>query len=1104
MIILITRLKMKKWMMDLIEDEPLRDKLKSVIGKIKGGFEPGNVGDTLEGFLHFETVDKNLVNLIVKTDKVNEFSNMELFLLGASAYLHDLLKPSSAWGPLTHGGKVMKPITDKPELYGLDNRAEAIAIGWISAAHSSRSLDYTEWGRVPERHGVDVNLRKLAGIFLLADTLDTTTSRAPEMMRQIHYPEKFLDEKTEGKWLARQSITGWYIKEGKIVLQAYPMDVNEREAVLRAKTMMEKDLSEVKPLLKSLGFPCELELEMQNIFLKEKAVAEIHEATPFKGLDFYGESDVELFKGREKDVRRVEEHIYTYPITLLAGSSGVGKTSLIHAGLFPKLKISGWECVYLRPFGDLSKMVKSIKRRYGMEAENLADAFRNLDEKMKKKILVVVDQFEEVLNWHAEMFEELVLDFCSIYGLRNPKLLIVLRSDALCDLNRKIFKEVMPSGIPTVELGGLSSESAKEVLSAGFKAGKMTLHPPEFIDEILNDLIEISPFDEIYPPYIQMVGEELCKHADEKRKLILRDTYSELGRAREIVARYLFRKLEEFGEDRENAITILKSLVSYAGGKAQKSVSEIKVETGIPKKELEELLKRLVNERMIRKLAGAVYEIIHDHFGELVNKELVGERERHIKYLREQLNAAIFAFERNKTFMHCQILAELYRYRKEIQVDESAYKVLLATGCAHPTWYAQESPAWYWLRNLGNKKIIEMAIELCNYLTPLYSIVYPPMDEVNRCASVLLANALVKEGDREDARRLLSHENGHVREAAVKAIAELGSGEDLPIVREMLKDEDEVVRANAVNAIAKLGSREDLQLIREMLKNERGVVRMTAVNAIAKLGSREDLQLIREMLEDYDEYVCEAAANAIAELGSGEDLPIIRELLKDRNPRIREAAVKAIVELGSGEVLQLIREMLNDVDKVARATAVNAIAKLGSGEDLSFFRKMLKDGEGDVREAAVNAIAELGSGEDLPILKEMLKDRDGGVRKAAVNAIAELGSGEDLPILKEMLKDVDEVIQYEDEVVRATAVKAIAKLGSREDLQLIREMLEDFSEIVREAAAEAIAEIGSEEDLDMLAEISAETCAVMNQPMKALGRLDWKLYSPYSSSAKQE
>ena len=347
---------MKERITDLIKDESLRDKLEAIITKVREGFEPGNVGDTLEGFPHFETVDENLANLIVKTGKVNEFSDMKLFLLGASAYLHDLLKPSSAWGFLSHGGKVMQAITDKPELYGLDSRAKSIAIGWISAAHSRRNLDNTEWGKVPEEYAVgseDVELRKLAAIFLLADTLDTTTLRAPEMMRHIHYPEKFPDEKTEGKWMARQSITGWYIKEGKIELQAYPKNAEEQEAVLRAKTMMEEDLSDVKPMLKSFRFPCELKLEMQDIFLKGKAVAKIHEATPFKGMDFYGESDVELFKGRETDVRRVEEHIYTYPIILLVGSSGVGKTSLIHAGLFPKLKISGWECIYLRPFGPL-------------------------------------------------------------------------------------------------------------------------------------------------------------------------------------------------------------------------------------------------------------------------------------------------------------------------------------------------------------------------------------------------------------------------------------------------------------------------------------------------------------------------------------------------------------------------------------------------------------------------------------------------------------------------------------------------------------------------------------------------------------------------------
>jgi len=200
--------------------------------------------------------------------------------------------------------------------------------------------------------------------------------------------------------------------------------------------MMDSDLSEVKPILKLLGFPCELDLDMSDIFLKGKAVAEIHEATPFKGMDFYDERDTALFKGRKRDVERVEDYVYSYPIIVLQGSSGVGKTSLIHAGLFPDLKMSRWECIYLRPFGDPASMIRSVERSYGVEVENLAEAFRKLDEKLNKKILVVIDQFEDVLNWHADLFSEFILDLCSIHGLKNPRLLFGIRSDALCDLNR--------------------------------------------------------------------------------------------------------------------------------------------------------------------------------------------------------------------------------------------------------------------------------------------------------------------------------------------------------------------------------------------------------------------------------------------------------------------------------------------------------------------------------------------------------------------------------------------------------------------------------------------------------------------------------------------
>jgi hypothetical protein len=706
---------MMKKIVDLIQDENLRIKLENIIRKVREEFEPGNVGDTLSGFKHFEAVDLNLATLLVETGRVTKMSDTELFLLGASAYLHDLLKSSAAGGLITHGEKLMGVLADRPDLYGLDHRGEVIPVGFISAAHSRRSLDNTDRSRVPEdfatSSGEVIDLRKLAAIFLLADSLDTTAQRASEMMKHIHYPEGFIDDEAKGKWTARRAITGWHIRGGKIVLQAHPESFDEREAVRRAKTLMESDLSEVKPTLFALKFPCELELEIEeDTLLKDKAVASIHEAAPSKGMDYYDESDQRLFMGRKKDAERVEGYIAAYPITVLQGNSGVGKTSLIRARLVPDLKQSGWERVYLRPFGDFSSMLKTIKRSYGVDAANLAEAFRKLDEKLKKKLLVVIDQFEDVLSWPAELFPEFILDLCSIHGLSNPKLLIGVRSDALCDLNRKIFKEVMTSGFPTVELGGLDRAGAREALKTAFDVGKMTLHPLELIEEILDDLIELGPFDEIYPPHLQMVVEELFRNADKARNLILAHTYRKLGNARGIVAAYLVRKLDEFGDDREDAITVLKCLVSSRGRKApQKNVSEIATETGITKTELEELLSRLVNDRMIRKLAGTDYEIIHDHFGDHVDKEFVAEQERHIKYLREQLHAAIDAFERNKALMHGEILAELYHNREKMSVDESAYPVLLATWCAH------NFPVWYWLKNAGNKNIIELTIKMCEH-----------------------------------------------------------------------------------------------------------------------------------------------------------------------------------------------------------------------------------------------------------------------------------------------------------------------------------------------------------------------------------------------------
>ena len=55
--------------------------------------------------------------------------------------------------------------------------------------------------------------------------------------------------------------------------------------------------------------------------------------TPYVGLVPYGEADAAFFFGRDEETRIVAGNLRASGLTLLYGASGVGKTSLLRAGV---------------------------------------------------------------------------------------------------------------------------------------------------------------------------------------------------------------------------------------------------------------------------------------------------------------------------------------------------------------------------------------------------------------------------------------------------------------------------------------------------------------------------------------------------------------------------------------------------------------------------------------------------------------------------------------------------------------------------------------------------------------------------------------------------
>lgn len=69
---------------------------------------------------------------------------------------------------------------------------------------------------------------------------------------------------------------------------------------------------------------------------------------PWLGLASYSEADSELFFGREKESSELVRLVRREVLTVLFGPSGTGKTSLLNAGLFPRLRESSFLPIAIR------------------------------------------------------------------------------------------------------------------------------------------------------------------------------------------------------------------------------------------------------------------------------------------------------------------------------------------------------------------------------------------------------------------------------------------------------------------------------------------------------------------------------------------------------------------------------------------------------------------------------------------------------------------------------------------------------------------------------------------------------------------------------------
>lgn len=399
--------------------------------------------------------------------------------------------------------------------------------------------------------------------------------------------------------------------------------------------------------------------------------------SPYRGLTPYTEDDAAYFFGRTAEIATVAASLAVARLTIFYGPTGVGKSSLLRAGVIHQLQqqaranFSSSGCpevipVYFNrwqqdPLTGLLQAIANAVQPYlapaapppitqseiapGASGALLAAQLRAWCEATGSDLLIVLDQFEEYFLYQLRVDKIGRFAAALVQAINSPELhanfLLSLREDALARLDR--FKEqiafLFNNRLSMVHLRREQGYEAVTRPLMQFNCDHQVTYSIEaalteaVLDQVAQGKVALvrqgatvstAEVGYIEAPYLQLVLTRVWNEEQAHHSFLLRQqTLDELGGAQMIVTTYLDTTMASLSvEQQAIAARFFDRLVTLGGAKIALSLQELIGYAHAPAAEVEALLEQLQNKRLVRgvqSLTGTVqYEIFHDVLGQAV------------------------------------------------------------------------------------------------------------------------------------------------------------------------------------------------------------------------------------------------------------------------------------------------------------------------------------------------------------------------------------------------------------------------------------------------------------------------------------------------------
>ncbi len=430
---------------------------------------------------------------------------------------------------------------------------------------------------------------------------------------------------------------------------------------------------------------------------------------PYKFLDYYTENDQGLFFGRGEEIENICSRILARRSFLLYGRSGVGKSSILRAGVIPRLLDQGHRTCIIRSFTDplqhMQRMVRRIVTGNGTggfdpDGVSLRDLLHRNWSGPASRIVVMLDQFEEFFLLLDERGREAFVEELGVIMEDDAlplQFVFVMREDMLAEMSR--LKPAVPEIFHhEYRLGRLTSEQAAQAITGpAWRVG--CRFEDTLVDRLLEDLSDENSVD---PPHLQIVCDTLYDQRD-TRNLITESAYDQLGGASQILADYLARVLRRFSAaDLSVVQQVLLTLVSADERLIVVREAELaaRIQTGDRNDAdaLGTLLGELVDARIVRRRnqeGEGWLELAHECMIPEVSRWLTNSVYE-AKQARSLLERSVENFRTYQLIMDRESLDLLAPYLEEIGVSgDEAYLLcisMLNRDRPVPSWLVERVP----------------------------------------------------------------------------------------------------------------------------------------------------------------------------------------------------------------------------------------------------------------------------------------------------------------------------------------------------------------------------------------------------------------------------